>query len=284
MSLRKKSECFGAIDDSGYFFNEEPVLSRSYLVFMESRFAARWVTLVLVFACGWLTPQAGGTAGVVPRGEYVVLLHGLGRSSLSMKRLEWRLQREGYEVVNVSYPSRSWTVEQLAAVWLPRLLENRLTPGVKTHFVTHSMGGIVLRAYLCVARPERLGRVVMLGPPNAGSELVDRLSRNAVLRKLIGPAGQQLGTSRGSAVHDLPPADFEVGILAGNRSCNPVFSALVEGPDDGKVSVSSTRLEGMTSHRVVPCSHTWLMWRTKALNEVICFLDEGHFTSIGGGR
>jgi len=78
---------------------------------------------------------------------------------------------------------------------------------------------------------------------------------------LTGPAGQQLGIGPSSLPNRLGPATFEVGIVAGDRSLNPCFSYWIPGPDDGKVSVRSTTLEGMQDFLLIHRSHTWMMWR-----------------------
>jgi pimeloyl-ACP methyl ester carboxylesterase len=213
------------------------------------------------------------------KGDYVVLLHGLGRSAWSMKRLEWALAREGYRVVNVSYPSTRLSVEDAASVSLAGILREHVEDhDVKVHFVTHSLGGIVLRQYLAGQSLTNLGRVVMLAPPNQGSELVDKLRRNGLFRFVTGPAGQQLGTDAAALPKRLGPAEFDLGIIAGNRSLNPLFSAWLPGPDDGKVSVASTKLEGMEDFLAVPCSHTWLPWRGSVTRAVAQFLARGRFS------
>jgi len=218
------------------------------------------------------------------KSECVVLLHGLSRSRWSMKYVEWRLRREGYSVVNVSYPSRRNTVEDLGRCWLPKLIAARVPAGSAIHFVTHSMGGIVVRKYLEETPAVRVGRVVMFAPPNSGCEIIDRLRRLRVPSKLLGPAAAQLGTDAASVPRQLGPPGFELGILAGNRSWNPLFSAWLPGPDDGKVSVASTRLQGMKAHRVMSCSHAWLMWRKGPVDEVLRFLKEGSFSPEPNGR
>ena len=114
-----------------------------------------------------------------------------------MKGLEWALSRHGYRVINVSYPSTRLSIEELADDCLTVLLQERASDRtVKIHFVTHSLGGIVLRQYLSENQLENLGRVVMLAPPNRGSELADRLQHNYFYRFFTGPAGQQLGRER----------------------------------------------------------------------------------------
>jgi triacylglycerol lipase len=213
-------------------------------------------------------------------GDYVVLLHGLGRTALSMKRLEWTLDKEGFRVVNESYPSTRLSVEEAANGWLTDLLDKR-TPdrGAKINFVTHSLGGIVLRQYLQNHRVENLGRVVMLAPPNQGSELVDKLRRNLLFKLFTGPAGQELGTDTRSLPKRLGPPAFELGIIAGDRSFNPWFSVWIPRPNDGKVSVQSTLIEGMKDFRVTHQTHTWMPWSKEVGAVMAQFLKPGHFSS-----
>ena len=221
---------------------------------------------------------AGDKLSSSQHGDYVVLVHGLGRSSWSMKGLEWALARQGYRVINVSYPSTRLSIEDVAADWLTGLLQERTSDrAVKIHFVTHSLGGIVLRQYLSENEVENLGRVVMLAPPNRGSELADRLQHNYFYRFFTGPAGQQLGTGVSSLPNRLGPATFDLGVVAGDRSLNPCFSYWIPGPDDGKVSVRSTTLEGMQDFLLVHHSHTWMMWRRDVAAAVIRFLSGGCF-------
>lgn len=218
---------------------------------------------------GLVQPQAG---------DYVVLLHGLGRTPRSMKRLEWALERENYRVINPAYPSTRLSIQDAANRWLAGVLRERITdPTVKIHFVTHSLGGIVLRQYLSGHQIENLGRVVMLAPPNQGSELAEHLKGNCFYRFFTGPGGQQLGTGAGSLPKQLGPADFELGVIAGDRSWNPLFSAWIPGPDDGKVSVRGTQAEGMRDFLVVHHSHTWMAWSKEVTAAVVRFLKAGQF-------
>jgi pimeloyl-ACP methyl ester carboxylesterase len=220
---------------------------------------------------------ANANIGSAPK-DYVVLLHGLGRTPLSMKRLEWTLEKENYRVINAGYPSTLVSVEDAAEQWLGAVLRERTTDRtVKIHFVTHSLGGIVLRQYLSSHQIPNLGRVVMLAPPNHGSELADRLKNNCLYRFATGAAGQQLGTSDSSVPNRLGPANFELGVIAGDRSLNPVFSAWIPGPDDGKVSVRSTGLAGMRDFLVVHHSHTWMAWSSEVNEAVRQFLRSGCF-------
>ena len=211
--------------------------------------------------------------------DCVILLHGLARTGHSLNRMEKALQRNGYRTVNCHYPSRRYPVEHLAASYIPRAItacrENH-QPG-RIHFVTHSMGGILLRYYLSQERPPELGRTVMLAPPNGGSELVDRLGGFWWFRLLYGKAGTQLGTTADSLPNRLGPADFEVGIIAGNRVISPLAALLFPGENDGKVSIRSTRLEGMADFIVLPHSHTFMMSSREVIDQTLGFLRCGHF-------
>lgn len=216
--------------------------------------------------------------------EVVVLLHGLGRTSLSMKRLEWALTRAGFHVVNVSYPSRKFKIEQLSENHLQNAIAAIPNSTRKVHFVTHSMGGIILRQYLSRHSITNLGSVVMLATPNQGSELVDYFKRTGLGRWILGPAGCQLGTTQTDLPKQLGAVDFDAGVIAGNRSFNPWFSQILPGADDGKVSVESTKVTGMKEFLVVQNSHTWMMWREETIGKITNFLQTGSFASPGVSR
>lgn len=219
-----------------------------------------------------------------PAAETVVLLHGLGRGFRSMSYLAGGLERAGYRVVNVPYASRTMPIETIAGEWLPTMLrENGATSATRVHFVTHSMGGIVVRQWLAHTSPAKrpnLGRVVMLAPPNAGSEVTERLAAFPPFRWFTGVNGRRLGTRATDLPRSLgpwPAGAPQLGIIAGDRTLNPLFSAWLPGPNDGKVSVASTRLAGMTDAIVLHHSHTWLMWRADTATQVLSFLREGRF-------
>ena len=205
----------------------------------------------------------------------VVLLHGLARTSRSMRPIDKFLKREGFSVFNLNYPSRKKSIEELGKFVRDQIQSNE-EKGIKLDFVTHSMGGIILRYIMKVDPLPNLGRVVMLGPPNQGSEVVDRLSKLKIF-KLMGPASLQLGTSSDGFVNTLGKVDFDLGIIAGNRSINPFLSILISGPDDGKVSVERTKVIGMNDFMIVHCSHSFYMSNLNVKEEVRSYLKNGYF-------
>jgi pimeloyl-ACP methyl ester carboxylesterase len=215
-------------------------------------------------------------------GDYVILLHGMGRTAMSMHRLAAALRSAGYQPVNRSYPSRRRKIHDLSEQYLRGLLRRHCPdPTRKIHFVTHSLGGIIVRYYLRDQRPENLGRIVMLCPPNQGSPLADYYARNPLMRIAAGRSIAELGTDPASLPKALGPVDYEVGIIAGDRSLNPILARHIAGRSDGKVSVASAELEGMRDFLVIHKSHTWIMYSQAVIDQILCFLSDGRFRSTG---
>jgi len=216
------------------------------------------------------------SASATPDG--VVLLHGISRTARSFRKMQTALEGCGFATLNQDYASRRKALEALAEDIHPAI--QRFADGIdgSVHFVGHSMGGLLARVYLARYRPKRLGRVVMLGTPNSGSEIADRLKHIGAYRAWFGPAGQQLVTQRDATIAAMfPPIDYPVGIIAGNRSVDPTMSAFLPKPHDGRVSVENTRLDGMADHIIVGTSHPWLVRNGRAIEQTITFVRDGSF-------
>lgn len=211
--------------------------------------------------------------------DCVVLLHGLARTSASLNKMEQALVEDGYSTANLSYPSRNHPIEELAKIAIDPGLEKcrESADTEKIHFVTHSLGGILVRQYLSVDDIDELGRVVMLGPPNQGSAAADKMRGLPGFDWINGPAGKQLGKGENSVPLKLGPADFELGVIAGNRTIDPLTSAVLENPDDGRVSVKDTRLEGMDDFVIVRHSHAFMMRKRTTIELTKRFLRTGQF-------
>jgi pimeloyl-ACP methyl ester carboxylesterase len=210
--------------------------------------------------------------------QCVILLHGLARTTSSMEEIQNALSAEGYYVVSVDYPSRKHPIEDLASSVIPDKIStcNSHVDG-DIHFVTHSLGGILVRQYLAENTIDNLGRVVMLSPPNQGSEVVDALKDVPGFFLINGPAGMQLGTDANSVPANLPPVTYEVGVITGDKTVNYILSMIIPGDDDGKVSIDRARVEGMADFLVVNHSHTFIMKSEDVIAQIAAFLHAGQF-------
>jgi len=214
-------------------------------------------------------------------GECVVLLHGLGRSPVSMLRLDYHLSGSGYAVVNPGYPSTEQPIQELASVVGTGIAECRERESTAIHFVTHSLGGILVRQYFQDNSVAEAKRVVMLAPPNHGSEIVDKYRDEWWYRQVTGVAGQQLGTGQDGIPNQLAPIGLEIGIIAGTKSSDPWFAAAMRGANDGKVSVDSAKLAEMQDLFLVDSGHTFLMNTASVVHQVEAFLRNGMFDRSG---
>jgi len=214
------------------------------------------------------------------RGECVVLLHGLSRTYRSMNRMQETLTDTGYHTVSLNYPSTKKTIESIAEEDFPPAVDKcrEFRPAV-IHFVTHSLGGIVVRQAFSKGRPGKLGRVVMLSPPNRGSDVSDKLKDWWFYIWLNGPVGQQLSTAEDSVPNQLGRVDYPVGVITGDRHAffDAWFSFLIPGRDDGKVSVERAKVYGMRDFLVVHESHPFIMNSDYVMAETIHFLTYGIF-------
>lgn len=214
----------------------------------------------------------------MPR-ELVILLHGIFRNHIDMLPLGLYLERQGWDTINILYPSRRKNIEDLSDFVHSKITRHKkYSPDKTMHFVTHSMGGLIARYYIARHRPAHLGKVVMLGTPNTGSETADFLNENAVLgpvyKTLFGPAGQQLLTRYR---HTASEIDYPLGVIAGSKSVNPLAFLALEGAHDGIVPVERTKIGGMTDHIILPATHSFMMFNRGVMRQVKFFLENGKF-------
>lgn len=217
--------------------------------------------------------------------ELVVLLHGIIRNRVDMMPMGLYLEKHGYETLNLTYPSRQQSLEDLTDFVHKKITGSPHYAGApRIHFVTHSMGSLIARYWIALYKPDRLGSVVMLGPPNTGSEFADWLSETKILaplyEKIYGPAGAQLTTTH---KHIDGTIDYPVGVIAGNVSINPLAPWVLPGEHDGMVPVERTKIEGMTDHIVMPTTHTLMMFNPSVMRQVLSFLKDRKFAHAEGG-
>lgn len=217
-------------------------------------------TLVPVEEHGWTVPGVDSAESENTH-ELVVVLHGMGRTPASMWAVEWHLQREGYEVLNWGYSSTCCSVEQLGEELAEELQNLDGTRPDRIHFVGHSLGNIIARWVVTNDAPDQPGKMVMIAPPNQGSESADRHAEWTGW--LLEPI-DELTTDKDSTAQSLEPVeDRPVGIIAGEY--------------DGKVSVEESQLEEQDDHEVVPAAHTFIMNRSDVRSKIVSFLEDGEF-------
>lgn len=246
---------------------------------MEKTHHIRQIPLyIIIFICFLCLPLSLSIATPVLAKECIILLHGLARTKRSMEPMEKQLKKEGFTTVNIDYPSTEKTIEQLAPSAINKGIDHcRAENCSSIHFVTHSMGGILVRYYLKENNLPELGRTVMISPPNHGSEIVDTFGDFKLFSWWNGPAGGQLGTTPESFPNSLGAPYFNVGIITGESSFNPLFSSIIPGKDDGKVSVKSAQMKGMKDFLVVHRTHTFIMRAKEVKEQTAFFLKTGKF-------
>ena len=212
--------------------------------------------------------------------ETVILLHGIFRGSADMWPMQKYLEYQGYKVLNLSYPARRRDLDGLTEA-LDKKLKNhrRYDPSSKLHFVGHSLGGLLARHYLLKYTPSNMGRVIMMGTPNTGSEWADMMMANKILRPIykasFGPVGPQLATTFNHPAHDV---NYDLGIISGTRSNKPFANRVLPGDHDGTVSVERSTLPGMKDHVTLYTSHTYMIWNKSVMQQVKSFLKDGQFS------
>ena len=210
--------------------------------------------------------------------ECIILIHGLARTSRCMNKAASLLTAYGYDVINVNYPSRKKKINELVTLYIrPAIKKCETKTYRQIHFLTHSMGGILLRYYLATHSIKNLGKAVMLAPPNQGSEVVDKIGHLRLFYLLNGPAGRQLGTDKNSVPMQLGKLNFEAGIITGYRSINPLLSLLIPGKNDGKVAVERAKVKDMKDFLLVPSTHSFIMQRSKVIYQALYFIQQSVF-------
>ncbi len=209
-------------------------------------------------------------------GDYVVILHGIARSNKHMQKLAAYLQKDGFDVINLSYPSTTYKIEDLTEI-INKEISQKSPENKPIHFIGYSMGGLMVRALIHKYNYKNLGKVVQLAPPNHGSEVADFVRNFWPYKKIFGPAGQQLITDQSAVKHLFGEVNYELGIIAGNSSIDPISSAIIAQENDGKVAVERTKLEGMKDHIVVSASHTFFPSNKEVQNQTLYFLKNGNF-------
>jgi len=242
-------------------------------------------SLIIFLGCILFKPAQTieSTSNEKSNAECVIVLHGLLRSSYSMKSISRALDNAGFLVWNESYPSRKKPIDELDDIAIkPGLEFCRENKAAKINFVTHSLGGIIVRLFLQEHVIDKLGKIVMLSPPNHGTKVVDYLKDSKIFKNIFGPAGEELGTTNGNILKKLKPIPGNIGIIVGNYSPNPWFSSIIPGADDGVVGVEDSKLPEMRDFLVVNYSHTFIMQRKAVIKQVVYFLKNGKFIHKSG--
>ncbi len=213
--------------------------------------------------------------------EIIIILHGLKKGPRHMKRMARLLEKEGFEVLNLAYASTKFSLKELSKKIFLEIKHLVGEEKVKIHFVGYSLGGILSRMILHENEIPNLGRVVLLGTPNAGSKIVDKIGGNFVYSLIFGPAAEEISEKNMSLKsHDLfgERMDFEIGVLAGTGVRSFLASFLLESKEhDGRVAVENTKFPGMTDHLVMKSNHCFMPYRKKFVNQTVHFLRYGKF-------
>lgn len=209
--------------------------------------------------------------------ETVILLHGALRSPFSMKRIEKHLENEGYFVINYGYPSRKKPVETHSADLSVFVDSLKFDSAATVHFVTHSLGSLIVRYFLSHNNFPNPGKFVMIGPPNQGSTMADVLMKKKIYRWLYGPPGMQFLTADSAFAKNAGIPVREFGIIAGGKSNESGWNPIIPGDDDGTVAVEQTKLDGMSDFIIVKNLHSLLLWDKDVLRQIVAFLQGDGF-------
>ena len=219
-----------------------------------------------------------------PAGDVVVLVHGMIRSGKCFGALAGDLEAAGFTAVPVTYPSTRQSLRagaaMLAEVTDRLVADQDPADPVTLHFVGHSAGGLVIRAWGEVTPDAPVGRTVLLGVPNGGAALADAVRAVPVLGGSLalawGAAAGELSTDPAATLRTLPPPRGPFATIAGCRGTAGGYNPLVPGDDDGTVGVAEARLAGEAAHLAVPGAlHSFLMNDERVRAATVEFLRGG---------
>lgn len=232
------------------------------------------VTICLLTSCSFGTYTINYNQN--NKNDYVVVLHGIFIGNWQMDGLASYLADQGYEVINVNYPSTQYDLQTLTLI-VRDDINKHITSDKPVHFVGFSMGGLILRALLKDYRPSQMGRVVYIATPNQGSEIADLVEDCPVYKLLFGPAGQQLITDQAEFKSLFGEVNYELGIISGYNGFGFPFSGEFSGLNDGKVSVESTLIAEAKDHIKVEGTHSLLPFKEQVHAKTLEFLNTGKF-------
>lgn len=210
--------------------------------------------------------------------ECVVLVHGLWRSGFAMRSIADDLEDYGFHTVRIDYPSTEMEIPQLAEAFISDGVEQCQQAGAKNiHLVTHSMGGILARQYLQNHTLPQGSRVVMLSPPNQGSDLSKKFSSNSWYRWLVGPAGASLTQNDNGIINQLLEVDEPIGVIAAYRNWSLWPESWLPSPNDGTVSVKNMMLKEMDDVILVKSGHATMRYKEEIHHQIRHFIKTGGF-------
>ncbi|NGX55793.1 MAG: hypothetical protein K1060chlam5_00020 [Candidatus Anoxychlamydiales bacterium] len=207
--------------------------------------------------------------------ETVVCIHGFYRSKLNMIIIAKAFRKKGYDVLNYGYPSRKKKIEDLADDLVEKLiLISKKNPSSKISFVTHSMGGLVLRSAVnktnCPMQA-KIGKAVLLAPPNKGAIIARQLKKYRLARLFFGKkAGRELMNYENFDHLGIFPKEIDVLVIAGNSGINP----LIGKENDGKVAVEETCLSTSHKHIVIKSGHALIAYNKNVIRHAMNFINQ----------
>ena len=213
-------------------------------------------------------PDESGKVAMKKDGT-IVLLHGQGRTRLSMMILSRRFRSAGYQTVNFPYNQTIDSLDEISDQLIDFIRKKVKTKNY--HLIGHSLGNVIIRDAFQKEYPDGLGKVVMLAPPNQPAHLAKRLKKNLIYRVFTGDSGQKLSEEK--FYRDLPVPTVPFGVIAGNKGQRLTFSE----PNDGLVSIESTKLDGMADWILLHHGHTFIMNCKDTFDQCQHFIEHGHF-------